>query len=96
MLTHSDSILRTLLYPLHREMGALFVPFAGYEMPIRYQSGILKEHLHTREAAGIFDVSHLGQLALGSRRGGVAIAQQTLERVLPDETREIERGAVST
>ena len=57
---------RTPLYPLHRSLGARMVPFAGYEMPVQYPAGILKEHLHTRAQAGLFDVSHMGQLRLGA------------------------------
>ena len=61
----SDVIaLRTPLYPLHVELGARFTPFAGYEMPVQYRSGILAEHLHTRSQAGLFDVSHMGQAYL--------------------------------
>jgi glycine cleavage system T protein (aminomethyltransferase) len=56
---------RTPLYALHRELGAKMVPFAGYEMPVQYPSGILAEHLHTRSQAGLFDVSHMGQIRLG-------------------------------
>ncbi len=56
-----NSLLRTPLYDLHRELGARMVPFAGYEMPVQYLPGILAEHLGTREAAGLFDVSHMGQ-----------------------------------
>ena len=55
---------RTPLYPLHRELGAKMVPFAGYEMPVQYPTGILAEHLHTRSGAGLFDVSHMGQIRL--------------------------------
>jgi len=55
---------RTPLYALHRELGAKVVPFAGYEMPVQYPSGILAEHLHTRSQAGLFDVSHMGQIRL--------------------------------
>jgi aminomethyltransferase len=55
---------RTPLYALHRELGAKMVPFAGYEMPVNYPSGILAEHLHTRSQAGLFDVSHMGQVRL--------------------------------
>ena len=50
------------------------VPFAGYEMPVQYPAGILKEHLHTRAAAGLFDVSHMGQIALRPRSGELADA----------------------
>jgi aminomethyltransferase len=55
---------RTPLYALHREFGARMVPFAGYEMPVHYPPGILAEHLHTRTRAGLFDVSHMGQMRL--------------------------------
>jgi len=55
---------RTPLYALHRELGAKMVPFAGYEMPVQYPAGILAEHLHTRSQAGLFDVSHMGQIRL--------------------------------
>jgi len=54
----------TPLDALHRELGAKMVPFAGYDMPVQYPSGIIKEHLHTRGAAGLFDVSHMGQLII--------------------------------
>jgi aminomethyltransferase len=55
---------RTPLYDFHRELGARMVPFAGYDMPVRYPTGILAEHLHTRTKAGLFDVSHMGQIRL--------------------------------
>ena len=57
-------LARTALHALHLELGARVVPFAGYEMPVQYPGGILQEHLHTRAAAGLFDVSHMGQLEL--------------------------------
>jgi len=69
---------RTPLYQLHLELGARMVPFAGYEMPVQYPAGILREHLHTRDSAGLFDVSHMGQAVL--RGAGVAAA---LERLVP-------------
>jgi aminomethyltransferase len=59
------------------------VPFAGYDMPVQYPTGILKEHLHTRAAAGLFDVSHMGQIALRPRSGDVAAAARALERLVP-------------
>ena len=58
------SLLTTPLDALHRELGAKMVPFAGYDMPVQYPSGIIKEHLQTREAAGLFDVSHMGQVII--------------------------------
>jgi aminomethyltransferase len=62
--TSSTSLQRTPLYELHVSLGAKMVPFAGYEMPVQYPLGILKEHLHTRSGAGLFDVSHMGQAFL--------------------------------
>jgi aminomethyltransferase len=58
---HTESLKATPLDALHRELGAKMVPFAGYAMPVQYPMGVLKEHLHTREHAGLFDVSHMGQ-----------------------------------
>jgi aminomethyltransferase len=71
---------RTPLHALHLALGAKMVPFAGYEMPVQYPSGILQEHLHTRSQAGLFDVSHMGQLRVvgaGSASG--------LERLVPGD-----------
>lgn len=58
------TLLQTPLDTLHRELGAKMVPFAGYEMPVQYSKGIIKEHVHTREAVGLFDVSHMGQVII--------------------------------
>src|SRR5438874_9685711 len=57
-----SELRRTPLHALHAELGARFTPFAGYEMPLQYKEGLRAEHLHTRAAAGLFDVSHMGQL----------------------------------
>jgi aminomethyltransferase len=57
-------MLQTPLHALHLELGARMVPFAGYAMPVQYPTGLMAEHLHTRSAAGLFDVSHMGQLRL--------------------------------
>ena len=59
-----DQLLKTPLHSLHVELGARMVPFAGYLMPVQYPAGLMAEHLHTRTAAGLFDVSHMGQLRL--------------------------------
>jgi aminomethyltransferase len=64
-------------------MGARMAPFAGYDMPIQYALGVLKEHLHTRVTAGLFDVSHMGQIVLRPRSGKIAEAAQALERLVP-------------
>ncbi|QOF80951.1 glycine cleavage system aminomethyltransferase GcvT [Variovorax sp. 38R] len=57
-------LLKTPLYDLHVELGARMVPFAGYSMPVQYPAGLMAEHKHTRDAAGLFDISHMGQLRL--------------------------------
>jgi aminomethyltransferase len=62
--TDSAALLQTPLNALHLELGARMVPFAGYSMPVQYPSGLVTEHHHTRNAAGLFDVSHMGQLTL--------------------------------
>ena len=74
---------RTPLHALHQELGARLVPFAGYEMPVQYPTGILAEHAQTRTAAGLFDVSHMGQLALRSRSGAIGDAARALETLVP-------------
>ncbi len=77
-MTEQASLATTPLDGLHRELGAKMVPFAGYAMPVQYPAGIIKEHLHTREAAGLFDVSHMGQLILRGE-GSTAV----LESLVP-------------
>ncbi len=63
-VTASQPLLHTPLHALHLELGARMVPFAGYAMPVQYPAGLMAEHRHTRSAAGLFDVSHMGQLRL--------------------------------
>jgi len=86
MTIASGILRRTPLYDLHLELGGKMVPFAGYEMPVQYPAGILKEHLHTREKAGLFDVSHMGQAFLS---GDTA----ALERVTPADVAGLKDGA---
>lgn len=74
----TETLLKTPLHALHLELGARMVPFAGYDMPVQYPLGVMKEHLHTREQAGLFDVSHMGQIRL---RG--ANAAKALESLVP-------------
>ena len=64
MTVPSDNLLKTPLDALHVSLGARMVPFAGYSMPVQYPAGLMAEHHHTRTAAGLFDVSHMGQLRL--------------------------------
>ena len=86
MLARDESSLkRTPLHALHVARGGKLVPFAGYEMPVQYPAGVLKEHLHTRATAGLFDVSHMGQLALRPKSGQVADAALALERLVPQD-----------
>src|SRR4030088_1251933 len=87
----SPPLKRTPLHHLHVELGARFSPFAGYEMPISFPNGILKEHLHTRAAAGLFDVSHMGQLALHPRRSREDAAL-ALETLMPIDVLGLEPG----
>jgi aminomethyltransferase len=86
MLSGDVNLLRqTPLHALHASLGAKMVPFAGYEMPVQYATGVLKEHLHTRSSAGLFDVSHMGQLTLRAKSGGAADAARALERLVPQD-----------
>jgi aminomethyltransferase len=83
----SEALLETPLAALHRELGGRMVPFAGYAMPVQYPAGILQEHLHTRAAASLFDVSHMGQAELVGE--GAAAA---LERVTPADVQILKPG----
>jgi aminomethyltransferase len=74
----TETLLKTPLHALHIELGARMVPFAGYDMPVQYPLGVMKEHLHTREQAGLFDVSHMGQIRLTG-----ANAAKALETLVP-------------
>jgi aminomethyltransferase len=72
-----ETLRQTPLHALHLELGGKMVPFAGYEMPVQYPTGILKEHLHTREKAGLFDVSHMGQAFLSGADPAAALERLT-------------------
>ncbi|MBL8712852.1 MAG: glycine cleavage system aminomethyltransferase GcvT [Alphaproteobacteria bacterium] len=83
-------LLKTALWPLHTSMGGKMVPFAGYDMPVQYDGmGVLKEHVHTRTAAGLFDVSHMGQAVLTGNDADPAIA---LETIVPGDIIGLEPG----
>src|SRR5512139_1276051 len=93
----ATELSRTPLHGLHVRLGARMVPFAGYEMPVQYPPGIIKEHLHTRAAAGLFDVSHMGQAWLvateGDRAGDPAAdPAEALERLVPGDLRSLAPG----
>ena len=74
---------RTPLYDLHVALGAKMVPFAGYEMPVQYQLGVMKEHIQTRKLAGLFDVSHMGQVIIRPKSGNISDAALALEKLIP-------------
>ena len=76
---------KTALYDFHKNLGAKFVSFAGYEMPIQYKDGIVKEHISTRQSAGFFDVSHMGQLFISGNKS----SEQNLEKIIPLDFKEI-------
>jgi len=78
--TQTEALKTTPLDTLHRELGGKMVPFAGYDMPVQYPAGIVKEHLHTRAKASLFDVSHMGQVRLP---GEAAVA--ALEALVPGD-----------
>jgi aminomethyltransferase len=80
----SSDLRSTPLFALHQKLGARMVPFAGYAMPVQYPQGLMAEHLHTRKAAGLFDVSHMGQLLL---RGPDAAA--ALESLMPVDVMDL-------
>jgi aminomethyltransferase len=87
MTVTTEILRRTPLHALHVELGAKLVPFAGYEMPVQYPAGILKEHLHTRNAAGLFDVSHMGQAFLAGDDPAAA-----LETLTPADLKSLGEG----
>ena len=82
-MTETAPLARTPLTDLNVRLGGRMVGFAGYEMPVQFPEGILKEHLHTRAAAGLFDVSHMGQVILRPRSGLLADAALALETLVP-------------
>lgn len=76
---------KTALHGLHQRLGAKMVPFAGWDMPVQYPMGVLQEHLHTRTKAGLFDVSHMGQLS-------VRQADTVLEQAIPIDIKGLQPG----
>ncbi len=86
----ADEILKTTqLHALHVKLGAKMVPFGGYDMPVQYPMGILGEHNHTRAAAGLFDVSHMGQVTLHGAHAAAA-----LETLVPGDLAILKEGAI--
>src|SRR5450432_2416176 len=86
------ALKRTPLHALHVACGGKMVPFAGYDMPVQFPTGVLREHLHTRERAGLFDVSHMGQIVLRPKSGKLADAALALERLVPQDILSLPPG----
>ncbi len=86
-VSNPEILLKTPLHDLHVELGARMVPFAGYSMPVQYPAGLMAEHLHTRSAAGLFDVSHMGQLRLVGPDSAAA-----LESLMPVDVIDLAPG----
>ena len=83
---------QTPLHALHVSRGGKMVPFAGYDMPVQFAPGVLKEHLHTRASAGLFDVSHMGQIRLLPKSGRLEDAARALERLVPQDILALPQG----
>ncbi|MGO6992239.1 glycine cleavage system aminomethyltransferase GcvT [Rhizobium johnstonii] len=77
------ALKKTPLHALHLSLGARMVAFAGYDMPVQYPAGVMKEHLHTRTEAGLFDVSHMGQVIVKAKSGSYEDAALALESLVP-------------
>lgn len=88
----ADALKKTALHDLHVDLGAKMVPFAGYSMPVQYPMGVLKEHLHTREAAGLFDVGHMGQVFLAADDETFEKAAKALEALVPASITDLQPG----
>jgi aminomethyltransferase len=91
-LPPDTALKRTPLYDFHVALGAKMVPFAGYEMPVQYPMGVLKEHLWTRENCGLFDVSHMGQAALIADDGKHETVARALEALVPADILNLSPG----
>lgn len=87
MAETQGALKKTPLFDLHVELGGKMVPFAGYEMPVQYPLGVKKEHLHTRDQAGLFDVSHMGQVKLTGANAAAA-----LEKLVPVDIIDLPAG----
>ena len=92
LMTDSKDLKQTALHALHVELGAKMVPFAGYDMPVQYPMGVLKEHLHTREKCGLFDVSHMGQCFIMADDEKFETAAIALEALVPADIQSLEPG----
>ena len=87
----ADDLRKLGLHDLHVSLGGRMVPFAGYEMPVQYAAGVMAEHIHTRTAAGLFDVSHMGQVIL-QPRGSYEATALALESLMPVDVLAVAPG----
>lgn len=87
-----ESLKKTPLHALHLSLGARMVPFAGYDMPVQYPPGVLTEHLATRSACGLFDVSHMGQVIIRPKSGRIEDAALALEALIPVDIAGLKPG----
>ena len=85
-------VKKTILFDMHERLGAKFVAFAGYKMPVQYPTGVMKEHLQVRAAAGLFDVSHMGQIKVSSKRGDQVELARCLEKLMPCDLSNLREG----
>ena len=90
-MTEETPLKRLTLNDLHLSLGARLVPFAGYDMPVQYAAGVMQEHLHTRAAAGLFDVSHMGQVILWPKAGMDRLAL-AFEALVPADVAGLKAG----
>lgn len=91
-MTDTADLKTTPLHALHISLGARMVPFAGYDMPVQYPAGVLKEHLQTRASAGLFDVSHMGQVIVRAKSGNNEDAALALESLVPVDVLAVKPG----
>jgi aminomethyltransferase len=90
--TSPNSLRQMPLHALHLDLGARMAPFAGYDMPLNYPAGVLAEHRHTRTAAGLLDISHMGQILLRPKDGVLTDAARALERLVPADILGLAQG----
>ncbi len=91
-MSDTADLKKTPLHSLHISLGARMVPFAGYDMPVQYAAGVLKEHLQTRASAGLFDVSHMGQVIVRAKSGRNEDAALALESIVPVDVVGLKEG----
>ena len=88
----SQQLRRTGLHDLHQSLGGRMVPFAGWDMPVQFSAGVMAEHLHCRQQAGLFDVSHMGQIEIRAASGDLRDAGRALEALIPADVLGLAEG----